>query len=151
MGVGPGEGYGTSVIDFGYEAFGEEAVGHSEGGGNNVGKGFDYVLGLGVRGERGEDGEERTGGIWQRGDLFNGVVLFSRDFWCRGLRGFFGSGALSGAGRLCIGGAVLRLVIRVEGGRGERQHVIFGSSKSLSFPGVGDSLGVEFGVTEHLA
>ena len=36
MGVSPGEGYGTSVIDFGYEAFGEEAVRLSEGGGEDV-------------------------------------------------------------------------------------------------------------------
>ena len=40
MGVSPSEGYGTSVIDFGYEAFGEEGVRLSEGGGDKVGRGL---------------------------------------------------------------------------------------------------------------
>ena len=43
MRVSPGEGYDTYVIDFGYEAIGEEAVGLSEGGGNDVREGFGYV------------------------------------------------------------------------------------------------------------
>ena len=41
MGVSPGEGYGTSVIDFGYEAFGEEAVRLGEDCGDDVGEGVD--------------------------------------------------------------------------------------------------------------
>ena len=82
MGVSPGEGYGTSVIDFGCEAFGEEAVGLGEGSGDDVREDFDYALGLGMRGRRGANGEETTGGIRERGDLFKGVILFSRDFWC---------------------------------------------------------------------
>ena len=82
MGVSTGEGYGTSVIDFGYEAFGEEAVRLGEGCGEDVGDGFDYALGLGVRGEGATNGEEPTGGIRERGDFFVGVILFSYDFWC---------------------------------------------------------------------
>ena len=39
IGVRDGEGYGTSVIDFGKETFGEEAVGVREGGGDNIGEG----------------------------------------------------------------------------------------------------------------
>ena len=82
VGVGPGEGYSTSIIDFGYEAFGEKAVGLGEGCGDDVREGFDYALGLGVRGRRGSNGEETTGGMRERGDLFKLVVLFSHDFWC---------------------------------------------------------------------
>ena len=63
MGVSPGEGYGTSVIDFGYESFGEEAIRLSEGGGDDVREGFGDAWGLGVKGGRGVDGEETTGGI----------------------------------------------------------------------------------------
>ena len=40
MGVTDGKGFGTSVIDFGKEAFGREAVGVRESGSNDVGKSF---------------------------------------------------------------------------------------------------------------
>ena len=82
MGVSPGEGYVTSVIDSGYEALGEEADRLGKGGGDDVREGFDYALGLGVRGGRGANGEEMTGGIRERVDCCKGVVLFSLDFWC---------------------------------------------------------------------
>jgi len=47
-GFSASKGAGTSVIDLGYEAFGEEAVGIGEGGGSNVGKGSRYGLCEGV-------------------------------------------------------------------------------------------------------
>ena len=56
MGVSPGEGYGPSVIDFGYEAFGEEEVRPGEASSDDIREGFDYVLGLGMRGGGGTNG-----------------------------------------------------------------------------------------------
>ena len=72
MGVSPREGYGTSVIDFGYEAFGEKAVRLSEGGGDYVGRGHGYGLGLGVRGGRGANGKKMTGGIGSEVTILRG-------------------------------------------------------------------------------
>ena len=82
MGVSPGERYGTSVIDFGYEACGDKPVRLSEGGGDDVGRGRGYGLGLDVRGGRGANGKEMTGGILEREDHVKRVILSSRDFSC---------------------------------------------------------------------
>jgi len=38
----------------------------------------------------------------------------------------------------------------VEDGRGKSGHVILSGTELFCFPGVGESLGVEFGVAEHL-
>ena len=73
MGVSAGEGYSTPVIDFDYETFKKEAIRLGEGGGDNVGEGFDYGLGLGVRGGGGMNSEETTGGIRERGTFLRGL------------------------------------------------------------------------------
>ena len=44
VGVRACEGDGTSVVDLGYEAFREEAVGVGEGGSSDVGEGSGYAL-----------------------------------------------------------------------------------------------------------
>ena len=66
LGVGPSRGVricaggrdGTSVVDLGYEPFREEAVGVSDGGGSDVGKGSGNALCVGVSGGVGFGSDE---------------------------------------------------------------------------------------------
>lgn len=79
VGVSSGEEYRASVINLGYEALGEEAVGSGERIADDVRKGFDYACGLSVMDRWGADDEETVSDIEKRGDLFRGVILFYRD------------------------------------------------------------------------
>ena len=56
-----------------------------------------------------------------------------------------------GTSSLGIGGKVLWFVVRVLGGRGKFRQVILAGAELLRLPGVGESLGVQFGVAEHFA
>ena len=46
---------------------------------------------------------------------------------------------------------MLWFIVWVLGGWGKFRQLIFASAKLLRLPGVGESLGVQLGVTEHLA
>ena len=70
MGVGAGEGYCASVIDFDSEAFGEEAVGIREGGGDDVWEGSGDAGWQWVRQGSFSDGEEATRGEGEGGRGF---------------------------------------------------------------------------------
>ena len=69
-GVCAGEGYCASVIDLDPEAFGEEAVGFCEVGGDNVGEGSGDAGCLGVRQGSFSDGKETSGGKGEGGRRF---------------------------------------------------------------------------------
>ena len=76
VGVSDGDGYGTSVIDFGKEAFGEEAVGVRERGGNNVWEGsLDFRSeGMGCWGV--PNSIETAGGVGERGGRLCSRVFY---------------------------------------------------------------------------
>ena len=70
MGVGAGEEYYSSVTDFKYETFGEEAVGFCKGGGDNVGEGFGNAGCRGVKQVGFSDGKETVRGKREGGGSF---------------------------------------------------------------------------------
>ena len=62
----------------------------------------------------------------------------------------FSSPGPAGAGSLSLGREVFGFVVRVLGGWGEFRQVVFAGAKLLRLPRVGEGLGVQLGVAEHL-
>ena len=85
MGVRNGEGYGSSVIDFGAEPFGEEAVEVCERRSDDVWEGPLNASSKGVKCWGVSDGVEMVGRIGEGGGSFCSHVCLLGYIPCRGL------------------------------------------------------------------
>ena len=150
MGVGDGEGYGASVIYFGEEAFGKEAVGVWECSSDDVGEGPGDAGRQGVRSWGVPDSIEAAGCVQEGGWGYCSSIFFAGYFVGRGgftlalpLRGPGGPGRLGGGWKVSL------FEIGLEGGGCQGREFIFSGVKLSRLPRVGEGQSAELGVAEH--